>query len=65
MTECLKAIKDLVARFAEHIDTDSSVGCGPLWPPFVTQLRREFLDPFWKALGWDMYNEQGVHKRRY
>ena len=24
-----------------------------------TQLRREFLDPFFKALGWDMDNEQG------
>jgi hypothetical protein len=23
------------------------------------QLRREFLDPFFKALGWDMDNEQG------
>jgi predicted type IV restriction endonuclease len=24
-----------------------------------TQLRREFLDPLFKALGWDMDNEQG------
>jgi type I restriction-modification system DNA methylase subunit len=24
-----------------------------------TQLRREFLDPFFKALGWDIDNEQG------
>jgi type I restriction-modification system DNA methylase subunit len=24
-----------------------------------TQLRREFLDPFFKALGWDVFNEQG------
>lgn len=24
-----------------------------------TQLRREFLDPFFKALGWDMTNEKG------
>jgi hypothetical protein len=23
------------------------------------QLRREFLDPFFKALGWDIDNEQG------
>ena len=24
-----------------------------------TQLRREFLDPFFKALGWDIDNERG------
>ena len=24
-----------------------------------TQLRREFLDPFFKALGWDVDNTQG------
>ena len=25
-----------------------------------TQVRREFIDPFFKALGWDIENEQGV-----
>jgi predicted type IV restriction endonuclease len=24
-----------------------------------TQLRREFLDPFFEALGWDLLNKQG------
>ena len=24
-----------------------------------TQLRREFLDPFFEALGWDVNNRQG------
>ena len=24
-----------------------------------TQLRREFLDPFWEALGWDVDNRRG------
>lgn len=24
-----------------------------------TQLRREFLDPFFESLGWDVDNEQG------
>ena len=24
-----------------------------------TQLRHQFLDPFFKALGWDVNNEQG------
>jgi predicted type IV restriction endonuclease len=23
------------------------------------QLREEFINPFFKALGWDVYNEQG------
>jgi len=25
-----------------------------------TQVRLEFIDPFFKALGWDIYNEQGI-----
>ncbi len=24
-----------------------------------TQLRQEFLDPFFEALGWDVFNQQG------
>jgi predicted type IV restriction endonuclease len=24
-----------------------------------TQLRREFLDPFFEALGWEVFNRQG------
>jgi hypothetical protein len=24
-----------------------------------TQLRREFIDPLFKLMGWDMYNEKG------
>jgi len=27
-----------------------------------TQLRREFLDPFFKALGWDVDNTVAVHE---
>jgi predicted type IV restriction endonuclease len=26
------------------------------------KLRREFIDPFFKALGWDVDNEQGYAK---
>ena len=29
-----------------------------------TQVRREFLDPFFKSLGWDVDNEQG-HAEAY
>ena len=27
-----------------------------------TETRREFIDPFFKALGWDIDNEQGYAK---
>ncbi len=48
-----KEIQDLVYRFAENRD----VYCSSQYNE--TQLRREFLDPFFKALGWDIDNEQG------
>jgi len=46
-------IKQLVDRFNEQL------------PYYIkpdyneTQTRREFIDPFFKALGWDIDNEQG------
>jgi hypothetical protein len=43
MTDCPKEIKDLVARFGEHIEEYKSGKYNE------TQLRREFLDPFWKS----------------
>lgn len=46
-------IRTLVSRFAENRD----VYCSSQYNE--TQLRREFLDPFFKALGWDIDNEQG------
>ena len=48
-----KAIQALVARFLENRD----VYCSSQYNE--TQLRREFLDPLFKALGWDIDNEQG------
>src|SRR5712691_2813790 len=48
-----QTIRDLVERFERQIDSYRS-------PQYnETQLRREFLDPFFKALGWDIDNEQG------
>jgi type I restriction-modification system DNA methylase subunit len=46
-------IRNLVARFEEQRESylHSSYR--------ETQLRREFIDPMWKALGWDMDNERG------
>ncbi len=48
-----REILDLVARFEQQLDAYKSGQYNE------TQLRREFLDPFFKALGWDIDNEQG------
>src|SRR5438552_2209189 len=48
-----QTIRELVERFERHLDAYRA-------PHYnETQLRREFLDPFFKALGWDIDNEQG------
>ena len=46
-------IQQLVRRFEEH---HASYRAGKY---NETQLRREFLDPFFEALGWDVFNRQG------
>ena len=46
-------ILQLVHRFEQNRDSYRSGRYNE------TQLRREFLDPFLKALGWDIDNEQG------
>ena len=43
-----REILDLVARFEQQLDAYKSGQYNE------TQLRREFLDPFFKALGWDI-----------
>src|SRR4030065_19942 len=48
-----KEIVDLVERFERNLDAYRSGRYNE------TQLRREFIDPFFKALGWDVDNEQG------
>ncbi|MBE0540372.1 MAG: N-6 DNA methylase [Verrucomicrobia bacterium] len=48
-----QVILDLVARFEQQFDAYQSGQYNE------TQVRREFLDPFFKALGWDMDNVQG------
>jgi hypothetical protein len=48
-----REILDLIARFEQQLDAYKSGQYNE------TQLRREFLDPFFKALGWDIDNEQG------
>ena len=46
-------IHDLVERFRANLDTYRRGTYNE------TQVRREFIDPFFEALGWDMDNEQG------
>lgn len=49
-----KEILDLVARFGLHRQSYTSGQCNE------TQLRREFIDPFFKCLGWDVENAAGL-----
>jgi len=46
-------VRGLVARFDRNRDAYVSAGYNE------AQLRHEFLEPFFEALGWDVYNRQG------
>ncbi|MES0489888.1 MAG: N-6 DNA methylase [Leptospirales bacterium] len=46
-------IQQLISKFSEHADAYKSGKYNE------TQLRREFLDPFFEALGWDVFNKSG------
>jgi len=46
-------IEKLVERFERDIDSLKSATYNE------TELRADFVNPFWKALGWDMTNEKG------
>lgn len=48
-----KEIVDLVERFENNLASYKSSHYNE------TQVRREFVDPFFKALGWDVDNAQG------
>ena len=47
------AILDLIDRFERNAEAYRSGAYNE------TQVRREFIDPLFKALGWDIDNEQG------
>jgi hypothetical protein len=49
-----KEFLDLVARFELHRESYTSGQYNE------TQLRREFIDPFFKCLGWDVENAAGL-----
>jgi len=46
-------VRNLVERFERNYEQYRSAKYNE------TQLRREFLDPFFEALGWDVFNKQG------
>ncbi|NTW78091.1 MAG: N-6 DNA methylase, partial [Syntrophaceae bacterium] len=46
-------ILDLIERFERNIDAYKSGSYNE------TQVRREFIDPFFEAMGWDVNNTQG------
>jgi adenine-specific DNA-methyltransferase len=48
-----KRIADLVTRFEDQFDSYKNSNYNE------TQTRRDFIDPFFKALGWDIDNEEG------
>ncbi len=49
-----KEVLELVAKFENGLDSYTS-------PKFnETQTRREFIDPLFRALGWDIDNSEGV-----
>jgi len=47
-------IKDLVERFERHLSSYEGQGYNE------AQLRQEFINPFFEALGWDVYNKSGA-----
>ncbi len=48
-----KKIAELVERFTDQFDSYKNAGYNE------TLTRRDFIDPFFKALGWDIDNENG------
>ena len=53
MKDTLKQVSSLVERFQRNIDAYHSPAYNE------TQLRIEFIDPFFEALGWDVTNKAG------
>lgn len=51
--QAYQKIKQLVERFEQQIASYKKADYNE------TQTRRDFIDPFFKALGWDVDNEQG------
>ena len=53
MVDIPKDVSELIARFEQNIDAYQSQAYNE------TQVRLEFINPFFEALGWDVANKQG------
>ena len=53
-----QSVLDLIARFERNLEAYRAQGYNE------TQVRQEFLNPFFEALGWDVANRQG-HAEAY
>ncbi|MEE8483480.1 MAG: type I restriction enzyme HsdR N-terminal domain-containing protein, partial [Nitrospinota bacterium] len=58
MSGCPKKILELIEKFETHIDAYRSGKYNE------TMVRKEFIDPMFKCLGWDVDNEYG-HAEAY
>jgi fido (protein-threonine AMPylation protein) len=58
MSQAPPIVATLIDRFEQNRESYKSQGYNE------TQVRREFLDPFFEALGWDVANKQG-HAEAY
>jgi len=54
MAKAPDTILKLVENFEQNLDSFKGAGYNE------TQLRREFIDPFFEALGWDIQNKAGI-----
>ena len=54
MSKAPKTVLDLVELFGQNIETYRSPAYNE------TMLRQEFINPFFEALGWDIYNKAGT-----
>ena len=52
--DCPPEVLELIERFQRHHETYKQVSYNE------TQVRREFIDPFFAALGWDIDNSAGL-----
>ena len=48
---------DSIRQLVEHFETHRAAYRSQDY--HETQARREFIDPFFEALGWDVLNKQG------
>ncbi len=52
MAEPPRQVKELVARFEKNLEAYQSQAYNE------AQVRQEFINPFFEALGWDVANKQ-------